>query len=280
MTDIDSKLRELSPDPDASTEALIEEVDGYVGRAQSNPAAVVSELPRLLELLKSTGFEPTEVYLRGGILTTAWAIVDDNPRAFDEYYPEFIEATLDTTESTVIARKLLHETAELVAQDVSLEKLFDGFQLTESEIVESVDEIVADLDTDDELPDNGATANAIAMHLWDFADSVPGREQLAVEAYGEAMTDLAEYHAARHGLDPIDGIVDLRARYDASTDGSRFGFSTDGVADMIAAGETQSVTRILRYTTDAAMATSVILAVEGTTDGILRAEAVLAEQLQ
>lgn len=56
----------------------------------------------------------------------------------------------------------------------------------------------------------GATATELAMKLRDYATSVGGREQIAIEAYAEALEVIPTTLAENAGLDPIDILIDIR----------------------------------------------------------------------
>ncbi|MFW5940108.1 MAG: thermosome subunit alpha, partial [Halolamina sp.] len=64
------------------------------------------------------------------------------------------------------------------------------------------------------LPGGGAPEVELALQLRQFADSVGGREQLAVEAFADALEVIPRTLAENAGLDPIDSLVDLRATHD------------------------------------------------------------------
>jgi thermosome len=64
------------------------------------------------------------------------------------------------------------------------------------------------------LAGGGAVEVELARRLRDYADSVEGREQLAVEAFGDAVELVPRVLAENAGLDPIDTLVDLRAAHD------------------------------------------------------------------
>jgi chaperonin GroEL (HSP60 family) len=57
----------------------------------------------------------------------------------------------------------------------------------------------------------GAAEIEIAKGLRQYAKTVGGREQLAIESYAEAMEVIPRALAENAGLDPIDVLVDLRA---------------------------------------------------------------------
>jgi len=79
----------------------------------------------------------------------------------------------------------------------------------------------------------GASEEELAKNLRDYAVKVGGREQLAVEAYAEAVEAIPLTLAENAGLDPIDIIVALRAEHE-KPDSKNFGIevSTGKIKDM------------------------------------------------
>jgi len=60
----------------------------------------------------------------------------------------------------------------------------------------------------------GAVEAEIAKHLRDYATSVGGREQLAIEAFAESLEIVPKTLAENAGLEPIDIMVELRAAHE------------------------------------------------------------------
>ncbi len=60
----------------------------------------------------------------------------------------------------------------------------------------------------------GATEVELAQQLRDYADSVGGREQLAINAFADALEVLPRTLAENAGFDPIDVLVDLRNKHE------------------------------------------------------------------
>ena len=60
----------------------------------------------------------------------------------------------------------------------------------------------------------GATEVELAQDLRDYADSVGGREQLAINAFADALEVIPRTLAENAGHDPIDTLVDLRNKHD------------------------------------------------------------------
>ncbi|TSD16285.1 thermosome subunit [Haloglomus irregulare] len=63
------------------------------------------------------------------------------------------------------------------------------------------------------LAGGGAAEVEVARRLRDFADSVEGREQMAVEAFADSLELVPRVLAENAGLDSIDTLVDLRAAH-------------------------------------------------------------------
>jgi chaperonin GroEL (HSP60 family) len=61
------------------------------------------------------------------------------------------------------------------------------------------------------LPGAGATQVALARKMRRFAEGVPGREQLAIEAWADGLESIPRTLAANAGYDPIDSLLVLTA---------------------------------------------------------------------
>ena len=81
----------------------------------------------------------------------------------------------------------------------------------------------------------GAPEAETAKQLREYAVKVGGREQLAIEAYAEALETIPLTIAENAGLDPIDIMVELRSRH-AEPGNKWFGVQvkTGKIADMLA----------------------------------------------
>jgi thermosome len=86
------------------------------------------------------------------------------------------------------------------------------------------------------LPGGGAVEVEIASRLRDYADSVSGREQLAVEAFADAAEVVPRVLASNAGLDSIDTLVDLRAAHEGGDARAGLNVFTGDVVDTYDAG--------------------------------------------
>jgi thermosome len=85
----------------------------------------------------------------------------------------------------------------------------------------------------------GSTEVELALRLKEYASTVGGREQLAIEAFADSMEIIPRTLAENAGLDPIDTLVGLRSKHEGKKgDGKTFGINvfTGEAVDMKKAG--------------------------------------------
>ncbi len=83
----------------------------------------------------------------------------------------------------------------------------------------------------------GSTEIEVAMKLRDAATDIGGREQLAIQAFADALEVIPKALAESAGMDPIDTLVQLRSKHKGSS-GRSFGVDVYGnvTTDMEALG--------------------------------------------
>ena len=59
----------------------------------------------------------------------------------------------------------------------------------------------------------GSTEVEVAVKLRDFAQTIGGREQLAIEAFADTLEEIPRTLAETAGMDPLDTLVSLRAKH-------------------------------------------------------------------
>jgi len=114
-------------------------------------------------------------------------------------------------------------------------------------IQDSLGVVAATLEDGKVLPGGGAPETQVALGLRDYADSVGGREQLAVESFADAIDVVPRTLAENAGLDPIDSLVDLRSQHDGGATSAGLDAYTGEVVDM----EEDGVVEPLRVKTQA-----------------------------
>ncbi|MDS0257334.1 TCP-1/cpn60 chaperonin family protein [Thermoplasmatales archaeon AK] len=86
------------------------------------------------------------------------------------------------------------------------------------------------------LPGGGAIEAELAMKIRNFATTVGGREQLAIEAFAKALEIIPRTLAENAGMDPINTLIQLKAEHDKGHFGYGIDFQENKVGDMVKSG--------------------------------------------
>ncbi|MFH1623108.1 MAG: thermosome subunit beta [Candidatus Aenigmatarchaeota archaeon] len=82
----------------------------------------------------------------------------------------------------------------------------------------------------------GAPEAEVARRIKKFAEKFSGREQLAIQSFGEAMEVIPRALAENGGLDPIDLMVELRAAHEQGNVTHGIGIDEGKVVDAVSIG--------------------------------------------
>jgi len=82
----------------------------------------------------------------------------------------------------------------------------------------------------------GATEVELALKLRDYASTVGGREQLAINAFADALEVIPKTLAENAGLDTIDTLVELRSKHEQGKKTAGLNVFTGEAIDMVKAG--------------------------------------------
>lgn len=82
------------------------------------------------------------------------------------------------------------------------------------------------------VPGGGATEVELARELREFATRRAGKEQLAVEAFADALETIPKTLAESGGMDPIDSLLELRTAHHGGTHTAGIDLRTQSVTGM------------------------------------------------
>jgi len=85
----------------------------------------------------------------------------------------------------------------------------------ERALVDSIGAVSSAIKVGKVLVGAGSCEMEVSMRLRDYAKTVGGREQLAIEAFAEALEIIPRTLAETAGMDPIDSLVTLRSKHSA-----------------------------------------------------------------
>ncbi|MBP1902620.1 thermosome [Halorubrum trapanicum] len=112
------------------------------------------------------------------------------------------------------------------------------------------------------LPGGGAVEVELARRLRDYADSVEGREQLAVEAFADSLELIPRVLAENAGLDAIDLLVDLRAAHESGDQNAGLDVFAGEVVDTADAGVVETAHAKEQAIASAAEAANLVLKID------------------
>jgi thermosome len=112
------------------------------------------------------------------------------------------------------------------------------------------------------VPGGGAPEVELALRLRDYAATVGGREQLAIEAFADSMEVIPKTLAENAGLDQIDTLVALRSQHEKGVKGAGLDMDTGEPVDMLAQGVVEPLRVKTQAINSAAEAAVMILRID------------------
>jgi chaperonin GroEL (HSP60 family) len=122
--------------------------------------------------------------------------------------------------------------------------------------------IAAALELGKVLPGGGAPEIEVARGLKKYAESFKGREQLAINAFAEAIEIVPRSLADNAGLDPIDKLANLRAQHEENKRNAGLDVFTGKVEDMLKLGVIEPLKIKLQAIKSASEAAEMILRID------------------
>ncbi len=108
----------------------------------------------------------------------------------------------------------------------------------------------------------GAIEVELASRLREFADSVTGREQLAVEAFADSLELVPRVLAENAGLDSIDTLVDLRAAHEGGDQTAGLNVFSGDIEDTYEGGVVEPAHSKEQALTSATEAANLVLKID------------------
>ena len=112
------------------------------------------------------------------------------------------------------------------------------------------------------VPGGGAPETELSLRLYEYAATVGGRNQLAIEAFASAMEIVPRVLAENSGLDPIDMLVNLRAAHESGKKTFGLDVVAGKPADMLKAGVVEPLRVKTQAISSAAEAAVMILRID------------------
>jgi thermosome len=129
-------------------------------------------------------------------------------------------------------------------------------------VTDALDVVASTVANGQVLGGGGAPEVELARRLRDYADSVSGREQLAVEAFADALEIIPRTLATNAGLDGIDTLVDLRAAHEDGEVSAGLNVYTGDVEDTLETGVVEPAHAKRQAISSAAEAANLVLKID------------------
>jgi len=175
-------------------------------------------------------------------------------------YAELVEERKVADEKMVFVEGCPNPRAVSILVRGGLERAVDE---AERNLVDALSVVSDVLEEPYVLPGGGAPEAELAKELRKYAAKVGGREQLAIEAFANALEVIPRTLAENSGLDPIDIMAELRAAHE-KPDGWKYGVDVfEGkVTDMWALGVIEPLAVKLQAIKAATEAATMILRID------------------
>jgi chaperonin GroEL (HSP60 family) len=106
----------------------------------------------------------------------------------------------------------------------------------ERALEDAIKDVAAALELGKLVPGGGASEIEVSKAVRKYAGSFSGREQLAIQAFAEAVEVVPRSLAENAGLDPIDKLALLRSEHDKGRTASGLNVFTGRVLNMLKEG--------------------------------------------
>jgi thermosome len=122
--------------------------------------------------------------------------------------------------------------------------------------------VAAALESGRVVPGAGATETEVALRVREYANSVGGREQLAIEAFADAIEVIPRTLAENAGMDAIQTLVDLRSEHEAGNKSTGVLVDTGEITDATEAGSVEPLLVKTQSIKSAAEAATMVLRID------------------
>ncbi len=129
-------------------------------------------------------------------------------------------------------------------------------------VQDALDVVGAAAGTGQALPGGGAPEVELARRLNNYADSVSGREQLAIEAFADSLEIVPRVLAENAGQDSIDTLVSLRSAHQNGEERAGLNVNSGEVEDTFEAGIVETARAKKQAVSSASEAANLVLKID------------------
>jgi len=183
----------------------------------------------------------------------------DDLEAKDLGYAKLVEEVKIGDEQMIFVRDCKNPKAVSILVRGGTEHVVDE---VDRAIEDAIGAVTSAIEVGKVVPGGGAPEAEIARGLKKYAETLKGREQLAVNAFADAMEIIPRSLAENAGLDPIDTLVALRAEHEHGNVQMGVNVYEGGVVDMLKEGVIEPLKVKTQALKSAAEAAEMILRID------------------
>src|SRR5439155_474855 len=180
-----------------------------------------------IQIVKKQGGSIADTQLVDGIIVDKERVHPGMPSEVKDAKIALVDAALEVKKTEIDAKIEITDPTQLQAflneEEAMLKRMV--------EIVRTSVVAVA-IEDGKVISGGGSSAMEIALALRDFASTVGGREQIAIEAFADAVEVIPRTLAENAGLDPIDILIELRQQHKKGNKAAGINVFSGKVSDM------------------------------------------------
>src|SRR2546428_659419 len=180
-----------------------------------------------IQIVKKQGGSIADTQLVDGIIVDKERVHPGMPAEVKDAKIALVDAALEVKKTEIDAKIEITDPTQLQAflneEEAMLKRMV--------EIVRTSVVAVA-IEDGKVITGGGSSAMEIALALRDFASTVGGREQIAIEAFADAVEVIPRTLAENAGLDPIDILIELRQQHKKGNKNAGINVFRGKVSDM------------------------------------------------
>jgi thermosome len=184
----------------------------------------------------------------------------DDLKAADLGFAGLVEESKIGDDKMILVEKCKDPHSVAILIRAGLERMVDEAERAMTDALSVVSDV---METNKIVAGGGAVEIEVAKELRKYANKVGGREQLAIEAFADAMEIIPRALTENAGFDPIDVLVELRSAHDKETSKYKgINVFTGKVENSIDSGVIEPVVVKIQAIKSAAESASMILRID------------------
>src|SRR5256712_56837 len=185
-----------------------------------------------IQIVKKQGGSIADTQLVDGIIVDKERVHPGMPSEVKDAKIALVDAALEVKKTEIDAKIEITDPTQLQAFLNEEESMLKRMVEIERSLEDATSVVAVAIEDGKVITGGGSSAMEIALALRDFASTVGGREQIAIEAFADAVEVIPRTLAENAGLDPIDILIELRQQHKKGNKNAGINVFSGKVSDM------------------------------------------------